>query len=1185
MDDLLNFCCCRGAGGGFRVPGALVDAAVDSLEPVEVIVDQSNSSLTAPSFAFAKPPAGLALLAALALAVCWMYGMSGRTFDVLEECLENERMDVCDSEDEDDEPNMSECEDDDETAMSDSETDMSEVEDDIDMNDSENDFEIDMSENENDMETVMSENENDTETEVSNVSRLEESLELEDLEDSKDELEETHDIEELESTEEEGELPRLHQGQPDVEKETLQEALEKSQINGTRMEHLWKEAEKAIERLQRQLEDKDNLLEKKADETAAMTRQIENICFQKEQVLAEKRRLGDDLELALDREQMIENFNKELKEKIASLERRLEKNDHLLKKREEDEREMKSLFQKVMVDKERELECAQEKGTELSLKLKETETFNQILDAENEDLMRLVVDYMEALDQKERKVDHLQELLARQATESENDQEKLRTLEGQMTAIEGTVEELENQLMDVQENQEALRGKLKLTESENSRLREVAADLRDRNCELEKNLADETHTNLVLEDQVQLLESVLCQKESQLVSASEILNAERAKTEIMAQELEVMRNWVSELGGENANLKEELGAKDAEVTSLKKELHNEKKRTQVLAGEAQVMRNWVAELGGENANYKEELEAKEAEVTSLKKELDDEKKRTQVLAGEAQVMKNWVAELGGENTKLQDEVNKNHLKLNSLLKSLRKAKQRNRNLQDALHHGKEKENLLEKEKKRGNEMMASLRTVKVELENKDLQIENFLYMERKLICDKEELAEKLGVALNHRKELDSLLEEADRKARKLANDFEEEVQKRENQLKDFLGKEEQLRAEKLELEDRLENAANLLIKEERENVNWQQMLQEKEKEVETLRKDEENHREQRKEMEIQLWEDEKELQQLRTECEKLKENWRIQEENMIKELQRLRERQRRQEEALREQDKYLLMTLLHGTAQRNFHLQHIARQPGIETLDNISEKEKQDEGQEAELLRRKEKQYREYCEAQRERTNYRKQWEVLTQTLTDLTHGDSNKNCEISNGKPDDKTFPSRLRGLSHLRGNSWKEEEEEEEEEDEEDEEEEEEEEEEEVFEVFPLSAMKTWPFISPHTEEAPVRALQRHNGATASRLQQEFKISDALTMMRFDKFVFGFDISKAFHRLAIDDENSSKFLFYWFKDVESRDFTPVVYRSKRHEIDCKVGTETPQEVKILGMCWDRYNDVLKATCVKIKC
>ncbi|XP_064096552.1 uncharacterized protein LOC135208381 [Macrobrachium nipponense] len=1010
MDDLCDFCCRRGVDSGFRAPGALVDAAVDHLEP-EIIVDHPNSSLMAPSSAFAIPT-GLALLAALALAVCWMYGMSGRTSDVLEECMESERMD--DTEDEDDELNMSEYEDDDETDVCDSE-------DDDETSESEADDETDMSDSEYVLETDMSENENDLETDASKVSRLEESLELEDLKDSmeerveledladsKKELEETPNIEELESTEEERELPRLRQEQPDEERQRLEETLEKSQVYGTRMEYLWKEAEKAIDQIQRQLEDKNILLEKKADERAAMNRQIESVCLQKEQVLTEKRRLEHDLELSLDRGEKIENYNKELKEKIVSLERKLEENDHLLKKRDEDEREMKSLFQKNMVDKERELEYAQEKGNELSLKLKEAETFIEILDAENEDLMRLIVDYRDALDQKERKVDHLQELLARQAIESENDQEKIRTLEVQMTAMESTVEELENQLMYVKENQEDLRGKLELTESEKYRLREVAADLQDRYCELEKNLADETQKNLVLEDQVQFLESVLCQKESQLVSASEIINAESVKTEIMAEELQVMRNWVSELGAENANFKEELEAKAAEVTSLNKELDNEKKRTQVLAGEAQVMKNWVAELGAENANFKEELEAKAAEVTSLNKDLDNERKRTQVLAGEAQVMRNWVAELGGQNAKLQDEVNKNHLKINSLLKSLRKEKQRSRHLQDALHHGKEMENLLKEEKMRGSEMAASLRTVKIELENRDLQIENFLSMERKLICEKEELAKKLGVALSHGKKVDSLLEEADEKARKLSNDFEEEVQKRETQMRDFLGKEKQLRAEKLELVDRLENAVNLLIKEERENVHWQQMLQEKEKEVETLRKDEEDHHKQKKKMEIQLEEDEKELQQIRTECEQLKENWRIQEEKMIREQQHLKERQRRQEEALREQDKYMLMTFLHGTAQRNFHLQHIALQHGIETLDNTNDKEKQDEGQDEDLWMRKDKQHKKYCDAQRDRTNYRKQWDTLTQTLKDLTNGDSDKNCEISNKKPDDKTCHQR---------------------------------------------------------------------------------------------------------------------------------------------------------------------------------
>lgn len=62
-----------------------------------------------------------------------------------------------------------------------------------------------------------------------------------------------------------------------------------------------------------------------------------------------------------------------------------------------------------------------------------------------------------------------------------------------------------------------------------------------------------------------------------------------------------------------------------------------------------------------------------------------------------------------------------------------------------------------------------------------------------------------------------------------------------------------------------------------------------------------------------------------------------------------------------------------------------------------------------------------------------------------------------------------------------------------------------------------------------------------------KNFKIADALVLMRFDKYIYGFDITKAFHQLAISEENSSRFLFWWFKDVSSGDFTPVVFRSKR--------------------------------------
>ncbi|XP_064116371.1 trichohyalin-like [Macrobrachium nipponense] len=970
INQLQNFFCSQGVDSGFRVPSALVAAAVDSLEPE--ILDQRNS-LTAPSSAFAKP--GLVLLAALALAVCWKSGMFGPKGHELDECLESERMNASDSED-DMETDLSDSEDDMEIDLSDSEDGME-----TDISESLNDLETDLSDSEDDSDTDMSESENELEADASEVSRLDDSLDMEDLEDTEEKqerdmlevsrLEDSLDMEDLEvpSLEEsppdmeEPEIP--DQEESDVEKQSLAEALERSQVCGNKMEHLWKEAQEEIVRLQNQLVDQDKLLEKSAQEEAGLKREIENVYLEKEHGLTEKRRLEGHLELAIDRGERIANLNKELKEKTESLESQLEAKDVLLKKRDEEEREKQNLFQQALVEKEGELESAIKKKTELGLKLKQIETSNQKLASEKEYFEWLIEGYKDAVSQKKKEVDHIQEVLGRKATEAEKDRETLEVIK-----------------------------------SENARLRELTTDLQDRNCEFEKNLVDETQKNLILTDKVQLLELLLGQKESQLVSATEILTAERANTEILAAELKKMKNWVSG-------------------------------------------------LGGENAKYKEQLEEKEVEVTKVKKELDNGKITIQTLAEEAQVMKNWVAELGGENARLQEEVDENQLQINSLKKSLMREKQRNRVLQDALHHEKEMENLLKEEKRRGNEMETSLRTLEVEFHNRDLQRENFLNTERKLRCEIQDLVEKLAITLNHGKELDSLLEEAKDKARKLAKDFEEEVQKREAQKLDFLGKEQKLKGKMLTLESRLKNAENLLMKEERENLHLQQRLQEKDKEVETLRKDEEDHQEQMKEMEdklqnlskernslieavekqsrechlliaekerekseIRLYYQERldqkdsEMKKLQEECDKLKENWRIQEENMIREHQRLMERQRRQEEALRDQDKYMLMTLLHGTAQRNFHLQHIALQHGIE-------QEQQDGGQAEDLWMRREKQYRKYCDAQSDRSNYGKQWEVLTQTLTDLIHeeeripqttnGDSNENCEIFDENSDDK--------------------------------------------------------------------------------------------------------------------------------------------------------------------------------------
>ncbi len=59
--------------------------------------------------------------------------------------------------------------------------------------------------------------------------------------------------------------------------------------------------------------------------------------------------------------------------------------------------------------------------------------------------------------------------------------------------------------------------------------------------------------------------------------------------------------------------------------------------------------------------------------------------------------------------------------------------------------------------------------------------------------------------------------------------------------------------------------------------------------------------------------------------------------------------------------------------------------------------------------------------------------------------------------------------------------------------------------------------------------------------------RIATAFTLSRFDKYLLCYDIVKAFHNLHINEDNQSKFLFLWFKDVKKGDFTPVVSKFTR--------------------------------------
>ncbi|XP_064096460.1 trichohyalin-like [Macrobrachium nipponense] len=124
------------------------------------------------------------------------------------------------------------------------------------------------------------------------------------------------------------------------------------------------------------------------------------------------------------------------------------------------------------------------------------------------------------------------------------------------------------------------------------------------------------------------------------------------------------------------------------------------------------------------------------------------------------------------------------------------------------------------------------------------------------------------------------------------------------------------------------------------------------------------------------------IEKLTKECELLKEKCRTLEGSMAKAEKCAREQQRMQEEALKMQDKYMLMGLLHRIAQRDFELEHIAREE-----HEITEAEGEKPGTESEDLGHEENQ--EFSNAQYDNRGYlRRQWLDVTNIVEDILYRD-----------------------------------------------------------------------------------------------------------------------------------------------------------------------------------------------------
>ncbi|XP_064101092.1 putative autophagy-related protein 11 [Macrobrachium nipponense] len=337
-----------------------------------------------------------------------------------------------------------------------------------------------------------------------------------------------------------------------------------------------------------QLDETDDL-DTDCEDSLNMEQLDGNLLQQIEKLLDDKLHLEEDLRLAQNKVQKLEKVNEEQTATITTLESHLGEKDLLLKKRDEEERERETFFQQEMAEKQRELEATVQKETELCLKLKESENMNQLLDLENEEFCRMNEDLRNDLLEKEKEVDLLKESLNLKTKELEEGQDKR--------------EIMKRRLEETQEDNSSLQEKLRLAEKENVGIQQDV---------------------LMMQDENQKLQSLLSQAESVAILTNEILNAEKTSHKLLGDELQVMKNWVAELGGENAKMKGELKEKTLDIMLLEKSLETERQKNSTLQDALHLLK----EIENLLEEAKKRENEKDEEVERLQK--DNEVYREQI---------------------------------------------------------------------------------------------------------------------------------------------------------------------------------------------------------------------------------------------------------------------------------------------------------------------------------------------------------------------------------------------------------------------------------------------------------------------------------------------------------------------------------------------------------------------------
>ncbi|XP_064121682.1 golgin subfamily A member 6-like protein 25 [Macrobrachium nipponense] len=606
------------------------------------------------------------------------------------------------------------------------------------------------------------------------------------------------------------------------------------------------------------------------------------------------------------------------------------------------------------------------------------------------------VDMETLLEEKEREKNELKHLFDNLIEKKNHQIKDLLAEEGKLKEEKGHLAgSLEDALRNVEEMERVLKmekeQKLELTIIYEKRIEDLYVHIKELLAEEGKLKEEKGHLAERLEDalrNVKEMEKVLKMEKQQNL---ELANIYEKRIEDLYTHIKGLLAEEGRLKAERGYLAEKLGDTLNTVEELEKLLNKEKdekveltKNYEEMVDELYVS---VKDLLAKEAQQKEEkelLEQKIKELLAKEKKLEKSKesmenKLEKALCSSHQMEKLWKEE---QEMKLTMEIR----------------------WQQAMQEKEEELNML-RQKCEESDVKERLRerTEKQNLEKLQELTGNCEELQKKSQEEKEYLAEKLGDTLNTVEELEKLLNKEKDEKVELTKNYEEMVdelyvsvkdllakeaqQKEEKELleqkiKELLAKEKKLEKSKESMEDKLEKALcsshqmEKLWKEEQEmkltmEMKWQQAIQEKEKELNMWRqKCEESDVKEKLRARTEKQNLEK-LQELTENCEELQKKCQAAEAAKAKEEIHNREWRRKQAEALRKQDKFLLMRLFNGITHRNNLLENTGKEEGGRNeQENVS--------------------HQEYCCDQEENTGYLKnQWSAVNDIVKDILKGQS----------------------------------------------------------------------------------------------------------------------------------------------------------------------------------------------------